>query len=69
MEEERNLADLVERLQGAVNGFMCEIYRMVLEEKDRPCVWSEKGLDRMARLCALKANGVSLRGPAGRWVS
>lgn len=27
----------------------------------RPCAWSEKGLDRMARLCVLKANGVSIR--------
>lgn len=35
LEKEKGLSELVGRLQGAVNGFICEVCRLVLEEKDR----------------------------------
>ena len=35
LEEEKDLTDLLERLHGAVNEFMCGVYRLILEEKDR----------------------------------
>lgn len=35
LEEEKSLTDLVERMRRVFNGFMCEVYRLVLEEKDR----------------------------------